>query len=352
MKLFYLVIPLLWVALNCHGALDPLSDDELEATQGQAFVGLDNYERDNLNYSRITFGMEMESFMNADQAVYGEFPRDGEVQTADLDYKNFAMGYIDENREIRPFKMIDPYVEVAYEKNAITGVNDLVGFRLGFGKSQGLLSMDASAFTGNIDVVISGDFTLIDGIVFQASGASELLTPSGEKDPVRATHIGISNYDPNSGVDNRFEIQIPFILKAGAALLAATKPNDSYEANGFFDDGTYKAAVDNCDLSGTNLCYELNTFESMMIGDANGNPIDGLFQSFQSKEVVWGNSAIGEKEVVSGMGAFFNIPRGAINLTPDEAAAGTPRLATEFIDRGVGRFENAKYRNGEVQYPE
>ena len=126
----------------------------------------------------------------------------------------------------------------------------------------------------------------------------------------------------------------------------------------FFGDRIYdyQAVINDCEILGTPLCFSLNTFESMLIGgeDSQGNliPIEGLFQSFQTRDVTWGNAAAGESQVATTAGAFFNVPRGSVNITPDEAAVGTPRLATEFIDRGIGRFEHSDYRNGVVQYPQ
>ena len=225
--------------------------------------------------------------------------------------------------------MTDPFFEFAYDRS--NGTDDFVGFRFGFGESMGMMSMDAKSLTGNVDVVISGDFTyhLDLGILgsydipLQASGASALVTSGGDVDPIRATHIGMAN-------GTTFNIDTIF--------------------------GTFPATVNNCDLLGQNLCFPLNTFESMLIGgiDSNGDliPIEGLFQSFQTRNINWGNAAAGETQVATTSGAFFNVPRGSVNITPDEAAAGTPRLATEFIDRGVGRFEHPDYRNGNVGYPQ
>ncbi len=319
MRLKYLAIPLLGVATHSYAALEPLSDEQMESAQGQAFIGLNEYDdaAQGLSFTRINLGMEIDIFMNAKEAVFGEFNRNGESGTADLDYANYSMGYIDENREIQPFKIIDPFFELAYEKNT-NGTNDIVGFRMGFGDALGVLSMDASSFTGAIDVVIAGDFTYqvwpFPALTSYAEAGSELVTMGGVKDPIRAEAIGISNGQPF----NLFNI-----------------------------DWT----VNNCELLGTVLCYPLNTFESMKIGNADGTPSSGLFQSFQSKQVIWGNKDYGETPVTTQMGAFFSIPAGSVNITPNEAAAGTPRLATEFIDRGIGRFENSAYRSGDVLYP-
>lgn len=323
----YLLVPLLFAPV-VHGDLQPMSEDELALTQGQAFIGIDQYNQDGLDFTRLNLGMDIEIVMNADEIVFGEYDIPGEAQGADIDFKNYAMGYIDQHGEVRPFEMKDPFLEWVYDRS--NGQDDFVGFRFGFGESKGMMSMDAHSLTGNIDVKIEGDYTYhlfdIFPIPLTASGASQLLDAQGNPDPVRATMIGLPN-------GSAFDVNNPF-YPLGPETIAIS--------------------VDNCELSlgGDPMCFPLNTFESMLIGDADGNAIEGLFQSFQTRGVTWGNAAAGETQVATGPGAFFNIPRGSVNITPNEARAGTPRLATEFIDRGVGRFEHENYRNGSVEYPE
>lgn len=341
MRIILFLLLVIGVSFKSYSELTPMSEEELELTDGQAFIGLDQYSQDGLDFTRINMGVDIEIVMNADEVVFGEYDIPGETQTADIRFNNYAMGYIDQDGVVRPFEMKDPFFEFAYDR--ANGTDDFVGFRFGFGEAMGMMSMDAKSLTGNVDVVIEGDFTvvpadispilfLVPPFVSQASGASELVDAQGNKDPIRAEMIGISN-------GKTFNIQIPY--------------ETLFQGTQYF---SYDATIQGCEISGTPLCFSLNTFESMLIGgeDNEGNliPIEGLFQSFQTQNITWGNSSMGEAQVTASQGAFFNIPRGSVNITPDEAAAGTPRLATEFIDRGVGRFEHSDYRNGNVNYPQ
>ena len=329
MRVIYLLI-IMGLSLNSYAQLTAMTEEELELTDGQAFIGLDQYSQDGLDFTRINMGMDIEIVMNADEVVFGEYDRAGENETADIRFNNYAMGYIDQYGEVRPFEMKDPFFEFAYDRS--DGTDDFVGFRFGFGESRGMMSMNAVSLTGNISVEIGGDFTplpdtILDFIVLDANGRSSLVTPEGEEDVIRATHIGIPNGE-------KFIIDDPL-----ARFL-----------------GIDEIIVNDCVASalGTSspMCFPLNTFESMLIGDSNGEAVEGLFQSFQTRPIAWGNSSMGETQVMTTTGAFFNVPNGAVNISPDEAAAGTPRLATEFIDRGIGRFEHPNYRNGSVQYPQ
>lgn len=317
---------LMAVALPCLSSLQPLTDDELELAQGQAFIGIDQYSQDGLDYTRLNLGLDIKIQMNADEIVFGEYPRAGETNTADIDFKDFALGYIKDG-EIVPFEMHDPYIEWAYDRNG--GTDDFVGVRFGFGESRGLMSFKGVSFTGNVDVVIDGTYSLhILGLTvpLNARGQTALVDAAGERDPVRATYIGLPN-------GTAFQVDL-----------------------GIF--GELPVGVNDCklDLIGDDMCFALTKYESMQIGKPLGNQqydfVDGLFISFQSQPIKWGRAATGETQVDMVTGAFFNIPRGSVEITPDEAKAGTPRLATEFIDRGVGRFINHGYLDGTLDpYP-
>lgn len=326
---FYLLLS----PLQFIWAMESLSDEELESTTGQAFITIDNYdykhietdnqgnivkEYDELNYTRINLGLDVKIGMNADEIVFGQYDRPGELtgdQTefnADLYFKNYAMGHVDLDGNFHPFQMIDPYIEFAYDRS-VPDKPEFAGFRFGFGESLGMLSIDAKSFTGNVDVVVSGDFTVLNIFTLQAAFTSSLVTPSGDPDPVRATTIGVTNGESVSirilGRDRYFE-------------------------------------VENCRFAGEDLCFELKTFESMLIGTSDGQPAPGLFQSVQARPMAWKNDPNNNAAGVVDAGVtgwFFNIPNGSTTMTPDEAAAGRPRVATEFIDRGVGRFHTAGY---------
>ncbi len=102
-------------SINGHGELHPMSENELALTEGQAFIGIDQYNQDGLDFTRLNLGMDIEIVMNADEIVFGEYDIPGEAQGADIDFKNYAMGYIDQHGTVRPFEMKDPFLEWVYE---------------------------------------------------------------------------------------------------------------------------------------------------------------------------------------------------------------------------------------------
>lgn len=312
---------------GAHAGMQSLSEEELEYSTGQAFIGIDQYDQDGLSYTRLNLGMDIKLQMNADEIVFGEYPRAGETNAADIDFKDFALGYIKDG-EIVPFEMHDPYIEWAYDRSG--GTDDFVGVRFGFGESRGMMSFKGVSFTGNVDVVIDGNYSLHLGgltVPLNARGQTALVDATGERDPVRATYIGLPN-------GTAFEVDI---IPGVWAI---------------------DVGVNNCklDLIGDDMCFALTKYESMQIGRPMGNQeydfVDGLFISFQSQPIRWGRASAGETQIDTVTGAFFNIPRGSVEISPDEAKAGTPRVATEFIDRGVGRFINHGYLDGTLDpYP-
>ena len=295
--------------------MQAMSEEEMSHSIGQAFVKLDQYEQDGLKFSRLDFGLDIKVQLNADEIILGQYPRLGETESADIHFENFALGHI-ENGEIVPFEMKDPFIEWAYTDT--NGANQLSGLRLGFGDSKGKMSFDVKSLTGNIDVLLKGQYaadTWLGTFNVDATSRANLVDANGNPDPIRATQVGVPNGTRFDAVTFGF---IPISLP-----------------------------VDNCRVTGfgvnDNVCFNLANYRSLDIGekkpDGQFDFAPGLFYSFQSRDIRWGNTAKGEAAVQTFKGAFFNIPNGSLTLTLDQALNGIPRAQTEFIDRGIGRFK-------------
>lgn len=307
--------------------LQPLSEAELEATDGQAFITIDQYNQGGLDFTRVNLGADVKIQMNADEVVYGEYARAGETASADIELNNFSLGHID-NQQIVPFEMRNPYFEFAVDKQG--GANDVVGMRFGFDEVKGSISFDATSFTGNIELAFSGDyefqtttaiFNFPIALPMTVSGDAVLVDSAGNPDPVRADTIGLPNGT------------------------TATIYNQWHWLSG---DEFYDVPTNNCELqtgggSQESVCAPLADFRSFYLGSLNAQdeyePVKGFFLSFQDRDMSWGHAGAGEAQVQTVQGAFFNVP--GAHYT-GETSNGEPvdnhRLTTEFIDRGVGRF--------------
>lgn len=313
MKNTILIFSLMW-ALSCTAQMQVLSEEEMSDSIGQAFVKLDQYQQDGLKFSRLDFGLDIKVQLNADRLILGEYPRLGETQSADIHFENFALGHI-EDGQIKPFEMKDPFIEWAYDDSS--GRTQLTGLRLGFGDSKGKMSFDIKSLTGNIDVILKGNYaanTWLGTFNVDATSRANLVDANGNPDPIRATQVGVPN-------GTRFEA-------VAFGFIPVSLP------------------VDNCRVTGfgvnDNVCFGLSNYKSLDIGeklaDGSFDPASGLFLSFQSRDMRWGDASKGEAQVQTYKGAFFNIPNGSLTLTPEQALNGIPRAQTEFIDRGIGRF--------------
>lgn len=320
----------LCVSNSASANLLPLSDEELAATDGQAFISIDQYQQNDLDFTRVNFGLDAKVQLNADEVVYGEYPRASETAAADIALSNFSLGHI-ENQTITPFEMRNPYLEFAVDKQG--GSHDVVGIRFGFDEVKGSISFDASSFTGNIDLAFSGEYEFqAQSTIFRlplqlpltVSGQAVLVDDQGNPDPIRANSIGL----PNGTIAEIYNPWHVLPIIGGEEF--------------------YYVPTNNCELqtgggSQESVCTSLSDFRSFYIGELNAQqeytPAKGFFLSFQNRSMAWGNSAAGESEVQTVRGAFFNVPSASYTgETSNGVPVGNHRLQTEFIDRGVGRF--------------
>lgn len=314
-------------AQNSFAQLIPIDEAELSDMTGQAFINIDHDTSGGLDFTKLTFGLDIKTSLNSDLVELGKYDRSGEAAgTSDIRISDFALGHIDDNGNIVPFEISDPFIELAFDN--VNGKENLVGVRLGFGGALGKLSGNIETLTGNIDVSVYGTGSTIapnmscewfeficlgaKGLVggawadSQFKAKSYLVDSSGNSDPIRATQIGILN---------------------GQTL---SMPGSSEFENfivGFLES-------QNCALSGTQTCFPLQNFKSLDIG-SNGEQSEGLFLSFQTQTVTWQD---GSTSTAASEGAFMNIPNGGINVSFEQAFNGIERSRTKYADPYFGGF--------------
>ena len=323
-KLFILLSLLPQFAL---AQLVPISESELAGTVGQAFINIDHTSSSGLDFTKVSLGLDIKTSLNSSLLELGRYERSGEAfGSSDIRISDFALGHIDSNGNIIPFRLIDPFIELAFDDSR--GSENLVGIRLGFGGALGKLSGNIESMTGNVDVSIIGlgrdlaphiqcewwqfdchGAKLLVGTAWANSEfkAKAYLTDSGgNSDPIRATQIGMLNGQSLSLPGNtEFE---NFLLSLFTAQ--------------------------NCGLFATLVCFPTQNFKSLDIGD-NGAPSEGLFLSFQTQTVTWQDAST---STAASEGSFLNIPNGGINVSFGEAFGGIPRARTKYVDPYFGGF--------------
>ncbi|TBW47517.1 hypothetical protein EZI54_22620 [Marinobacter halodurans] len=378
-----------------HAELKPISDEAMSEVTGQAFVSVDRQQYpsadNNTSYTRVNLGMDIEIQTNADTFELGRYERDGEVEgSSDVLINNFSLGYIYDSSyyernpdaarqlkadgsayqdgEIVPFKISNPYLEFAYDEST----EEIVGFRFGFGESQGILSGAIQQLTGNINIDIldrgeglsaaDSNGNLFDQMVGfltpVLAGSSPLKTKArlvqgnpdrdnyGGLDPVRAEYIGVPNGE-------KFVLEDVNYLVAGLIdIISPTLSSELYTENcSLFGGCDVVVVAQQCEVLGIQACFDLGIYNSMPVGqieDVNGKrtitgPSDGAFISFQTKDLeyladVAKSDPSPEDFIKATAGAFFNIPNGAVTVNLEEALTGIEGQRREYIDRGVGLF--------------
>jgi len=322
-------------------AMQPMTDEELGIQTGQAFFQIDRSTNpQNVDFTKFTFGMDIDISVNADLLELGRYDRSGEaLGSSDIRINDFALGSVNNDGTLNPFHITDPFFELAFED--VSGKEELVGIRLGFGGARGALSGNIESLTGNVNVLIrdtaaglanadNGLADLTAGLLKNSPIEAEaaLVRADGTPDNIRATKIGIPNGDTFDIVPDGWWDRLKLSVAAGLGIGGLDCVSGSF--------GSCRRAqitATNCAAAGINVCFNLSDYRTLQVGnkqsDGSFTEASGLFLSFQSKSVSWIDTG---KVTPTVSGAFMNIPNGGLTVTLEEAFNGTQRLRTKFMD--------------------
>ncbi|MFC5697521.1 DUF6160 family protein [Pseudomonas sp. GCM10022186] len=310
--------------------MEEMADDELSEVTGQAFINLTTDANAGINYTRVNFGVNVDTQLNIKKLQLGQYDdlltRTGEAAgSSDILINNFALGTVNADGSVNPFKIANPFVELAYSGSKVVGV------RIGFGESKGILSGDIERLTGSIPVHIKGTGNAIyDKSNFLQQSAlflagvyrssiveadAELVTAQGVADPIRAGMSGIKNGD-------------------GMTCTSGC-------AGGWTDALLGAFASQNCSILGISTCFPLSQFQSLPVGNISNmsnmeGAARGFFISFQTQDLAWKD--MDRNAFMTALkGAFMNMPKykdangnlvAPININFDQAFNGIPRQDT------------------------
>lgn len=314
------------LATGAQAQMQALDDAELSTITGQAFINLTTDANAGINYTRVNFGVDVDTQLNIKKLQLGQYDRAGEAAgSSDILINNFALGTVNADNTINPFKVSNPSVEFAYSGNQVVGV------RIGFGEAKGILSGDIQSLTGNIPVHIKGSaravyanasgwqqFLLGAGGIYETStleADANLVDSSGRTDPTRSSSAGVVNGDGlkcTSGC-------LPGISDLALAIIRSN----------------------NCGILGIQTCFNLSQFESLPVGNTSNmagmeGAAKGFFISLQTQDVAW-RDMDSNAFMTALKGAFLNLPKyrdangnmvSPINIDFEQAFNGIPRQDT------------------------
>lgn len=357
-------------------ALEAIPDDELNHYTGQAFITVDassysDATLGNYEFTRVNLGLDIETLSNADELRIGEFDRsygadgtapmvddnrnivynaDGSVAVhdADLIIQNFGLGRVDNyndpaNAEIVPFKIKDPYIELAYKTDpANSSIRRIAGVRIGFGQAQGDLSGDLISLTGNLEGEIRGPGS----IAYDAAcgtGGTATWFQCIELSLAANTEI-YAEVKLLDGATGEATLDGAPYLKRASWIGVPTGTN--FESD---DSGLVASLIptltnsEDCAVIGVTACFRTTNYQSVYVGDPtqdfeNGSA-SGAFISLQLESVPWEDLSgiAGATRVYTEKGAFLNIAKYAdssgqqrypLYLDLYNALTGEPRVAT------------------------
>lgn len=314
------------LATGAQAQMQALDDAELSTITGQAFINLTTDANAGINYTRVNFGVDVDTQLNIKKLQLGQYDRAGEAAgSSDILINNFALGTVNADNTINPFKVSNPFVEFAYSGNQVVGV------RIGFGEAKGILSGDIQSLTGNIPVHIKGSANAVyanaawwqqallgAGGIYKTStleADANLVDSSGRADPTRSSSAGVVNGDGlkcTSGC-------LPGISDAALAIIRSN----------------------NCSILGIQTCFNLSQFQSLPVGNTADmssmqNSAKGFFISLQTQDVAW-RDMDSNAFMTALKGAFMNMPKyrdangnmvSPINIDFEQAFNGIPRQDT------------------------
>lgn len=319
-----------------QAALVELADGELSEVTGQAFINLTTDSNAGINYTRLNLGVNVDTQVNIKKLQLGQYndtaTRPGELAgSSDILINNFALGTINADDSINPFKIANPFIELAYKDSKV------VGMRIGFGEAKGTLSGDIQSLTGSVPVHIEGTA----GPIYDSANAGEkfllflagvtrdtklqadasLVNGSGVVDPSRAGLVGMEN---------------------GQALGCVSGCN----LGGLSDALLSLFKSNGCQVLSLATCFPLSNFQSLPVGNmgisdaANTAAIEGaakgFFISMQSQDLAW-RDMDSNAFMTALKGAFLNLPKyrdangnlvAPINVNFNDAFNGIPRQDT------------------------
>jgi hypothetical protein len=363
--LYLIYLVLIMLCPKSFAQLKSLDDNHLSLITGQSFISIsETLQNTSQKHTRINLGLDIDVMASIDQLELGRYNRPGSSLEADIMISHLSLGKIDSSGAIRAFKIRDPFVEIATEKDA-EGIDKFIGLRVGASRLKGDSIANLIGISGNVPISIKDNtigvfstaltpiFGGILGGIFGAIGGfsafgitstteinANLTDANGNLLQIRSNTLGVDNRDWITITNPRSYANpfLPAFLAIGVlGFLGGIQCSD-------FLCLALKFEVRNCTLFlVANVCKPTIINTSLEIGQQHAQSLGGTgnrewvndaYLSIQSQDITWHDQA-GPSTTPSGYSV--NIPAGAINVNADVGLNGSARGRYKYIDPYFGQ---------------
>lgn len=133
--------------------LRAMTEQELSDTRGQGLIDLSNSTYNGFDFTRISFGADVQLNANFKNIRFGEYtysPRNG--TGADIDISLLQFGRMDGTVAQRVVNITNPYVEFVYRNAADPAKREIVGMRFGFDSIAGDIGLTINTLSGSMRI--------------------------------------------------------------------------------------------------------------------------------------------------------------------------------------------------------
>jgi hypothetical protein len=133
--------------------LQPMTDSDMSNARGQGLIDLYNSSSGGFDFSRISFGADINlnaNFRNVRWGEYNYLARNG--TGADIDIPALQFGRSDGTDAQRLVQITNPYFEVIYRNSGNAATREIVGMRFGFDSIAGDIGLKLATLSGSMRI--------------------------------------------------------------------------------------------------------------------------------------------------------------------------------------------------------
>jgi hypothetical protein len=131
--------------------MQAMTEQELSDTRGQGLIDLSNSSYNGFDFTRISFGADVQLNANFNNIRLGEYNYAARNGTgADIDISTLRFGRTDGTLAQRVVNITNPYIEFVYRNAGNAATREVVGMRFGFDSIAGDVGLTINTLSGSM----------------------------------------------------------------------------------------------------------------------------------------------------------------------------------------------------------